>query len=36
MPLLPEGAHFLRWPLVESRLIGLLLDLRITGRMAGR
>ncbi|NBB93450.1 MAG: hypothetical protein GVY32_09820 [Gammaproteobacteria bacterium] len=28
---LPEGAHFLRWPLVESRFIGLLLDLRITG-----
>lgn len=30
-PVLPEGAHFLRWPLVESRLIGLLLDLRIAG-----
>lgn len=31
-PILPEGSHFLRWPLVESRLIGLLLDLRILGR----
>ena len=28
-PLLPRGAHFLRWPLVESRFIGLLFDLRI-------
>ncbi len=28
-PLLPGGAHFLRWPLVESRFIGLLFDLRI-------
>ncbi|WP_376695697.1 sensor histidine kinase [Wenzhouxiangella sp. EGI_FJ10305] len=28
-PLLPDGAHFLRWPLVESRFIGLLFDLRI-------
>src|SRR5699024_179559 len=28
-PMLPEGAHFLRWPLVESRFIGLLFDLRI-------
>lgn len=29
MPHLPDEAHFLRWPLVESRLIGLLLDLRL-------
>ncbi|QOC22842.1 hypothetical protein IC757_01355 [Wenzhouxiangella sp. AB-CW3] len=28
---LPEEAHFLRWPLVESRLIGMLLDLAIAG-----
>lgn len=30
-PMLPEGAHFLRWPLVESRFVGLLFDLRISG-----
>ncbi len=34
-PLLPEGAHFLRWPLVESRFVGLLFDLRIGGADAG-
>ncbi|HSH27501.1 MAG TPA: ATP-binding protein, partial [Wenzhouxiangella sp.] len=28
-PLLPAGAHFLRWPLVESRFVGLLFDLCI-------
>jgi signal transduction histidine kinase/ligand-binding sensor domain-containing protein len=28
---LPEGARFLRWPLVESRFLGLLFDLRIGG-----
>ncbi len=30
-PLLPQGAQFLRWPLVESRFVGLLFDLRIAG-----
>jgi signal transduction histidine kinase/ligand-binding sensor domain-containing protein len=34
-PLLPKGAHFLRWPLVESRFVGLLFDLRIGGADAG-
>jgi len=34
-PMLPEGAHFLRWPLVESRFVGLLFDLRI-GNADGR
>jgi len=29
---LPDGAFYLRWPLVESRFVGLLLDLRIGGR----
>ena len=29
---MPEAANFLRWPLVESRLIGLLLDLAIHDR----
>ncbi len=31
-PILPKGTHFLRWPLVESRLLGLLLDLRLLRR----
>ncbi len=30
--MMPDNAHFLRWPLVESRMIGLLLDLAVAER----
>jgi signal transduction histidine kinase/ligand-binding sensor domain-containing protein len=30
--IMPPDAHFLRWPLIESRLLGLLLDLAIIAR----
>ena len=33
---MPRDAHFLRWPLIESRLLGLLLDLAIIERQRPR
>ncbi len=33
---MPPDAHFLRWPLIESRLLGLLLDLAIVDRQRQR
>ena len=33
---MPPDAHFLRWPLIESRLLGLLLDLALVDRQRQR
>jgi signal transduction histidine kinase/sugar lactone lactonase YvrE len=33
---MPMDAHFLRWPLIESRLVGMLLDVALLERQSGR